>query len=64
MLRFVPLVLLAACAADVVLAAPQTTTPDICDGYLWGVIIVQVLGPPNTVYNRQRTSLPFLEQSY
>lgn len=64
MFRFVSLVLFAA-SVDVVLAAPQTeSTPSICAGYLWGVIIEQVLGPPNTVYNRQSVSSFRLEHLY
>lgn len=57
MLRFVPYLLLAACAvnANVVLVAPQAET---CDGYLFPVIIQQVHDPPFPVYNRQRIFSP------
>ena len=65
MFRSASLVLFAASTVDAVLTAPQTeSTPSICAGYLWGVIIEQVLGPPNTVYNRQSVSSFRLEHLY
>ncbi|KAG9313422.1 hypothetical protein JVU11DRAFT_5741 [Chiua virens] len=53
--RFVCLVLLAAYTANLILAAPQLEagSPDICEGYMWGVTIDKLSEfGSTTVYNQ------------